>query len=455
MQQPNANTDKCTFFNMQKQKNNFTEENMAIWSSQKPKRPRVGWNFANSVNNQSINTPNRVRSGSSLSINAYNEKCNKVKSKEPLHKKLHHQSMNLYNKLESSYIAQNFNKLKEEKYAISAKKRNQTPSKNFITRHLAKSSERYNSEQPMKNAKNGAQSNSNKLRKKNNKRIIEASQGKRGDAKATLTEYSLWKRNSDPKEEILKSSRKSSIPESTKNTDNKEEMTKMFNFSNLNDKIVKKYTEDWCMKMRMRPPSINTNSNDDMKDWYPMHPIFSHRLNNYSSRGSTSQEKRSISSHKLLLSSINEGYKTNKSMHHIPRPKDLQMKPLATHNDQWPTAHYVLTPATPVKREYGVRGNFNSKSNTRLLPSGGASMNQGKDEKFPPLFDLNKGSATRINEFAEKAGFRLPRSLSQPRNPMMANKLVQNKTKSVKSWNKLQGVNQKGEFDKSSGRKLF
>jgi hypothetical protein len=96
-------------------------------------------------------------------------------------------------------------------------------------------------------------------------------------------------------------------------------------------------------------------------------------------------------------------------MHHISRPKELQIKPMTTHNDQSSNFHQVLTPATPVKREYRVRGNFNSKSNTRLLPSGGFSISQGMDEKFPPLFDLDKTSATRINEFAEKAGFRLPR----------------------------------------------
>jgi hypothetical protein len=100
--------------------------------------------------------------------------------------------MNLYNKLESNYISQNLQNIKEENHEVnSRKKRNRTPSKNFITHHLVKSSERYNSEQPVKNAKNGAHLNTIKIGKKNNKRIFEASRGKRDNTKATLTEYSL------------------------------------------------------------------------------------------------------------------------------------------------------------------------------------------------------------------------------------------------------------------------
>lgn len=107
------------------------------------------------------------------------------------------------------------------------------------------------------------------------------------------------------------------------------------------------------------------------------------------------------SSQQLLGGAINEGHKTNKSMHHISKVRHLPQ---------------VFTAATPVKKGYRMLASKQScRSNSKLIPSAGFSINQATKEKFPSLFEIRNDSASKINQIAENAGFKIPRSLSQPR----------------------------------------
>lgn len=89
-------------------------------------------------------------------------------------------------------------------------------------------------------------------------------------------------------------------------------------------------------------------------------------------------------------------------MHHISKVRQLPQ---------------VFTAATPVKKGYRMLASKQScRSNSKLVPSTGFSINHNAKEKFPSLFELRNDSASKISQIAERAGFKFPRSLSQPRN---------------------------------------
>lgn len=89
-------------------------------------------------------------------------------------------------------------------------------------------------------------------------------------------------------------------------------------------------------------------------------------------------------------------------MHHVARIRQLPQ---------------ILTAATPVKKGYRMLASQKScRSNTKLVPSIGFSVNRAGNDLFPALFDLRNGSESRFNRIIETVGGNIPRSLSQPRN---------------------------------------
>jgi len=116
---------------------------------------------------------------------------------------------------------------------------------------------------------------------------------------------------------------------------------------------------------------------------------------------------------------ISEGYQTNKSMHHISRRKEI-IPPM-------------FTSATPIRQNQIASDRKCVQNSSNILPSGGFSISQGKVDNLPSLFELRNGCANKISEIAEKVGFKLPRSLSQPRTKLkFSNNMTQNQLKKVR-----------------------
>lgn len=216
----------------------------------------------------------------------------------------------------------------------------------------------------------------------------------RNDAKATLTEYSMCKRNGDTQDG------KDKLPGLHKNfnRDNAKSSERLENPRPLvqtkaqnNGMFIKKYTENCHMKLPSRPPSIQAGEGRD--DEYQMNPVFNSQIQIYTQKG-----RRSISQEKMMYSGA-EGPRTNKSMQNYTRIR------------QFPN---VLTAATPVRKTRRITNSKKGcRSNTKLVQ---ADTIPNCKESDP---NKSNSSITRIKQIAEQMGFQIPRSLSQPRHKSM------------------------------------
>jgi len=143
---------------------------------------------------------------------------------------------------------------------------------------------------------------------------------------------------------------------------------------------------------------------DETNNYYQMNPNIEKLLgSNFKKRGSTSQEKRSSEnvSRTLLEQSVEDMNRVNNSVQHVIKAKNLPQ---------------ILIAGTPVKTSNQMfYKNKASRSNPKYGPAVGFSVNQTPKEIFPTLEGAKNRSVSRISKIAEKVGFKLPRSLSQPR----------------------------------------
>lgn len=136
-----------------------------------------------------------------------------------------------------------------------------------------------------------------------------------------------------------------------------------------------------------------------------MEPVSNKHLKNqaFKDRGLSNQNKRlkQNCSQEVLGEEKYGSLKSNRSAQHVAKSKYLPR---------------IFNISTPVTKGYRVDSTSKlRKSKTRLPNEIGFSINQASKKMFPSLNDTDDGSVSKINEIAEKMGFKLPRSLSQPR----------------------------------------
>lgn len=163
-----AETEGHKFFNMQKERNNFTDASSNViaklQSLEKPVYSGSKFSTSNATKKLASDTPSAVQTNSSLNINSYQLKSTRARSKEVVQSQLksHHQSLNYYSKFENSGVIPDF---QNNDIIVSEKKQRRcSPNSSFVVRNLAKSSERYTVKKGNKNTGPQPQSSAKKSR---------------------------------------------------------------------------------------------------------------------------------------------------------------------------------------------------------------------------------------------------------------------------------------------------
>lgn len=196
--------------------------------------------------------------------------------------------------------------------------------------------------------------------------------------------------------------RKSSLKDIVLETAKIKEWSTHENLNRIDNSKLISYIEDLSSKMN---ECLNyAHKIDETNNYYQMNPNIEKLLgSNFKKRGSTSQEKRSSEnvSRTLLEQSVEDMNRVNNSVQHVIKAKNLPQ---------------ILIAGTPVKTSNQMfYKNKASRSNPKYGPAVGFSVNQTPKEIFPTLEGAKNRSVSRISKIAEKVGFKLPRSLSQPR----------------------------------------
>ena len=111
--------------------------------------------------------------------------------------------------------------------------------------------------------------------------------------------------------------------------------------------------------------------------------------------------------------SINDGKKANKSMQYISRVRNLPE---------------VFLASSPVKRTNGNNGSKKRGDETRLFPEVAVGVHKNNEQVVVDKLDEQGDQEDRIQRIAENIGFKLPRSLSQPKYNIKKDKISRHKS---------------------------
>lgn len=110
LKHPETETESHKFFNMQKDRNNFTDASSNVIAKLQSLEKPVYWcskfSTSNATKKLTSDTPSALQTNSCLNINNYQLKSTRARSKEVVQDQMksHHQSLNYYSKFENSSI---------------------------------------------------------------------------------------------------------------------------------------------------------------------------------------------------------------------------------------------------------------------------------------------------------------------------------------------------------------